>query len=305
MYSESELILKIRERFRTSDTSVDIGIGDDAAVVSLPTGFSAVLCSDLLAENSHFQRHTHPPESIGYKAIAVNISDIGAMGAIPGQCLVSLAVPTDIEESWIDGLLDGISTACRQFGVQLVGGDSSAAERVFIDVSMLGRVETGKAVRRDGALVGDGVYVTGSLGGSALGLSLIKSVGPTHPAVHRHLYPEPRHQVGRLLASKASAMIDISDGLSVDLAHLLTESSGSARIDADRIPLHAGANLELALHGGEDYELLIAGRDLPSKVGGVAVTQIGEITSGETGRIVLVQDSRERILEPRGWQHFQ
>ena len=302
MYSEAVLIEKIRQRFPR--IAAEVGIGDDAAVVALPDGFSALLCSDLLAENSHFQRETHPPDSIGYKAIAVNVSDIGAMGGIPTQCLLSLALPVDIEDGWVDEFLDGISAACLRFEVELVGGDSSSAEHVFVNVSMMGRVEPGKAVGRNRARTGDGIYVTGDLGGSSLGLSLIDSNPATHPSVHRHLYPEPRHRVGRRLASKASAMIDLSDGLSVDLGHILTESGVSARIERDRIPCHPGANMKLALHGGEDYELIITGVGLPAEVDGIPLTRIGEIVSDPSGRIVLASDSSEEVVAPGGWQHF-
>ena len=149
MYSEATLIRKIRERF--GNAAAEVAVGDDAAVVPLPRGFSAVLCSDLLAEDTHFRRESHPPESIGHKAIAANVSDIGAMGAIPGYCLVSLAVPGDIEDEWIDRFLDGVEKACRRFEVELVGGDSSTAERIVVDVAMMGRVETGRSIQRCGA----------------------------------------------------------------------------------------------------------------------------------------------------------
>lgn len=302
MYSEATLIRKIRERF--GNAAAEVAVGDDAAVVPLAHGFSAVLCSDLLAENTHFRRESHPPESIGHKAIAVNVSDIGAMGAIPGHCLVSLAVPADIEDEWIDGFLDGVAQACRRFEVELVGGDSSTAERIVVDVAMMGRVETGRSVLRCGARVDDGIYVTGCLGGSALGLEVLGTDRPAYDAVRRHLYPEPRHGIGRQVAASATAMIDTSDGLSVDLAHILTESGVSARIDRKAIPCFPGARFELALHGGEDYELIVTARDLPSEIDGVPITRIGNIVDGQSGRIVLVAGSSESVLEPAGWQHF-
>ncbi len=302
MYSEATLIRKIRERF--GNAAVEVAVGDDAAVVPLPHGFSAVLCSDLLAENTHFRRESHPPESIGHKAIAVNVSDIGAMGAIPGHCLVSLAVPRDIEDEWIDGFLDGVAKACRRFEVELVGGDSSTAERIVVDVAMMGRVETGRSIQRCGARVDDGIFVTGHLGGSALGLEVLGTDRPAYDAVQRHLYPEPRHGIGRQVAARATAMIDTSDGLSVDLSHILTESRVSARIDPKAIPCFPGARFELALHGGEDYELIVTGPDLPSKIDGVPITRIGTIVDGQSGRIVLVDGSSESVLDPAGWQHF-
>lgn len=303
MYSEANFIEKIRLRFPRITTG--IGIGDDAAVIMQNEGFSTIFCSDLLVENSHFRRETHPPDSIGYKAVAANVSDIGAMGATPIVFLLSLAIPADTEESWIDEFLDGVKAASLEFGVELAGGDTSAAENIFVDVSMIGHVETGKAVQRNGARDGDGIYVTGNLGGSSLGLSLIDSKGVEHPAVRRHLYPNPRHRIGRQLASKASAMIDISDGLSVDLKHILKESGVSARIERDRIPCHPDADVELALHGGEDYELVITGTDLPTDVDDVLLTQIGEIVPDPSARIFLVSDKAEEVVRPDGWQHFR
>lgn len=303
MYSERDLIRKIRERF--AGAGVEVGLGDDAAVVALPDGFSAVVCSDLLAENTHFRRRVHPADSVGFKAIAANASDVGAMGGIPAYCLVSLAVPSDVEDAWIDGFLEGVTKACRKFDVALVGGDSSAANSIVVDVAMLGRVETGRAVRRGGARPGDGIFVTGSLGGSALGLSLIETEQPGHPAIQRHLYPEPRHRIGRLLASRATAMIDVSDGLSVDLAHIIAESSVSARIERDAIPCHPGASVEQALHGGEDYELIITSVDMPSEIDGVALTRIGDIVEGENSQIFLRGSRGEVVIEPGGWEHFR
>ena len=163
MYSEKQLIGMIRQRF--GDVQVPVGLGDDAAVVDLPAGFSTVLCSDLLVEETHFRRSTHPADSVGFRAIAINVSDVGAMGGIPAYSLISLAVPEDLETTWIEGFFDGVAKACEDFQIQLVGGDSSVAERIFVDVSMVGRVRQGGAVRRSGASAGDGVYVTGTLGG--------------------------------------------------------------------------------------------------------------------------------------------
>ena len=303
MYSEAALVRRIRRRF--SESGAEVGIGDDAAVVDLPDGFRAVLCSDLLVENTHFERRTHPSDAVGFKSIAVNVSDIGAMGAVPTRCLISMAVPADLEESWIDGFLDGAAEACRSFDVAIVGGDSSSSERIFVDVSMMGHVEPGRAVRRNGARAGDRIYVTGCLGGAALGSTRLESGPRTDPAIRRHLYPEPRHRLGRQFASQATAMIDVSDGLSIDLGHIVTESGVSARIERESVPCHPGAGIEMALHGGEDYELLVTAPDLPAEVDGVPVVRIGEITAGESNRIVLVGESGEAILEPRGWQHFR
>ena len=303
MYSESEIIERIRKQFGGSRAV--IGIGDDAAVLDLPDGFSTVVCSDLLAENTHFRRSTHPPDSIGFKAIAVNVSDVGAMGGTPSHCLISLALPPGLEAAWFDGFSEGVATACRKFEVSLVGGDTSEAECIFVDACVIGRVRPERTVRRSGARPGDGVYVTGTIGGSALGLRLLEAGRSDDPAVGRHLYPEPRHRIGLEIADRATSMIDISDGFSTDLGHLLAESEVSARIEGSRIPLHPGSELDLALDSGEEYELIVTARELPSEIGSVPITRVGEIiASGETHQAFLRQNTRERILDPKGWQHL-
>ena len=139
---EGALIRKIREKFDSKE-GVTVGIGDDAAVFDLPSGYSAVFCSDLVAENTHFIRNLHPPDSIGYKAVAVNVSDVGAMGGMPMHFLISFAAPGDLDVTWVDAFLDGVERACTDFGVSLLGGDSSSSDRIFVDVSMIGRVRTG------------------------------------------------------------------------------------------------------------------------------------------------------------------
>ena len=312
MYPEDELIDMIRKRFADTsarvgigDASVRVGIGDDAAVIDLSSGFSTLVCSDLLAENTHFRRETHPPDSVGFKAVAVNVSDIGAMGGIPDFCLLSVALPRDLERSWIDAFLDGVAAACREFEISLVGGDSSAADRVFVDVSVIGQVRRGSAVLRSGARSGNNVYITGSLGGSAMGLELLEEGRRDHPAVRRSLYPEPRHRIGSRVADRATAMIDISDGLSADLTHILEASSVSARITSESIPLHPGADVSRALHSGEEYELIVTAEDLPREIDGVSITCIGQIVpSGEKPQILLIEGLREQVLDPKGWKHF-
>src|SRR3954468_11532872 len=237
---EGGLIQRIRAQFQNS--SVVLGIGDDTAVLDIPDGHSVLFCSDLLAEDSHFIRGLHPPDSVGYKAVAVNVSDIGAMGGIPMHFVISLAAPGDLEVEWVDGFYSGVARACREFNVSLVGGDSSTAKSIFVDVAMVGRVKTGCAVRRSGAQPGDKIYVTGALGGSARGLQLLRRGVIEDPAVQRHLYPRPRHPIGAAVATKVHAMIDISDGLSTDLGHILEESKVAARIYKDKIPAAPSAS---------------------------------------------------------------
>jgi len=300
---ESGLIRKIRERFKSP---VVVPIGDDAAVFDVPAGQSLVFCSDLLAENTHFIRDLDPPDSIGYKSVAANVSDVGAMGGTPLHFLISLAAPGDLDGAWVDSFLDGVALACGDFKISLIGGDSSSSDRIFVDVSMIGSVPSGKAIRRSGAKPGDSVYVSGQIGGSALGLECLRSGDLKNPAVRRHLYPEPRHKLGAALLERAHAMIDISDGLSTDLTHIVEESKVSARIYKDRLPGWPGAGDHHILHGGEEYELIVASpHDLAEVRMNVPLRRIGEIIgSGVENQVFLIDGTQESVLRPQGWQHF-
>ena len=300
---ESGLLRKIRERFKSP---VVVPIGDDAAVFDVPAGQSLVFCSDLLAENTHFIRDLDPPDSIGYKSVAANVSDVGAMGGTPLHFLISLAAPGDLDGAWVDSFLDGVALACGDFKISLIGGDSSSSDRIFVDVSMIGSVPSGKAIRRSGAKPGDSIYVSGQIGGSALGLECLRSGDLKNPAVRRHLYPEPRHKLGAALLERAHAMIDISDGLSTDLTHIVEESKVSARIYKDRLPGWPGAGDHHILHGGEEYELIVASpHDLAEVRMNVPLRRIGEIIgSGVENQVFLIDGTQESVLRPQGWQHF-
>ena len=298
---EGGLVRKIRERFKTA---VPVPIGDDAAVFDVAAHQSLVFCSDLMVENTHFLRNVHPPDSVAYKAIAANVSDVGAMGGTPLYFLISFAAPSDLSISWIDSFLDGVARACADYDIALLGGDSASSDSIFVDVSMIGTVPSGKAIGRFGAKEGDFVYVTGRLGGSTLGLEHLKS-GTPGDAVERHLYPKARHKIGAAVRDQAHAMIDVSDGLSTDLGHIVEESEVSARIYKDRLPAWPGADDRQVLHGGEEYELIIVGPELPEVIDGVTVTRIGEIVESEgEHHILLVDGAREHVLHPQGWQHF-
>ncbi len=302
---EGALIRKIRERFGAKASELQVGIGDDAAVIDIPPGHSLVFCSDLLAENTHFIRDLHPPGSIGHKAIAANVSDIAAMGGVPMHFLISLAAPGELDWTWFEGFFHGVESACGQFDISLAGGDSASSDHIFVDVSMIGRVRSGQAVRRSGAKAGDAIYVTGTLGSSILGLERLKAGTSNDAAVKRHLYPEPRCKVGVAVADQAHAMIDVSDGLSTDLTHILEESRVSARIYKDRLPVWPGAEDHHVLHGGEEYELIIVAPDLPGIIEGVPLTCIGEIIHSETeNQTFLIDGTHESVLRPQGWQHF-
>ena len=302
---EGGLIERIRARFQTS--AITVGIGDDAAILDVPVGHSLVYCCDLVVEDTHFIRGVHPPDSVGYKAVAVNVSDVGAMGGVPMYFVISFAAPGDLELAWVDGFYSGIERACRDFGVVLAGGDTSSAKSIFVDVAIIGRVPAGRAVLRSGAQPGDGIYVTGTLGASSLGLELLRAGEADSPAVKRHLYPEPRHRVGAGVVGMAHAMIDVSDGLSTDLGHIVRESRVSARIYKSKLPAAAGAGDDHVLHGGEEYELLIIAPELPAKIEGVALTRIGEVIASvnEQHQIFLDDGTSQSVLQPRGWNHYQ
>jgi thiamine-monophosphate kinase len=302
---EGGLIRKIREKFGARSSVLPVGIGDDAAIIDVPPASSLVFCSDLVAENTHFIRDVHPADSVAYKAIAANVSDIAAMGGTASHFLISLAAPGDLDLSWFEQFFEGVENACTAFHVMLAGGDSSSAESIFVDVSMIGHVPRGQAAPRSGAKAGDSIYVTGLLGSSALGLERLKTGNMRDAAVKRHLYPEPRQKVGTVMSGRAHAMIDISDGLSTDLKHVLEESKVSARIYKQKIPIWPGAEERHALHGGEEYELIIVGSDLPETIEGIPVTRIGEIIEAtEDYQIFLIDGGRASVLHPQGWEHF-
>lgn len=286
------------------------GIGDDCAVIRLPVGYEGLITTDFSLEGIHFRRDWHPPESVGHRCLARGLSDIAAMGGEPVAAFLSLALPPDLPQRWVDRFLKGFLALAKRFGVPLAGGDTAQSRAgVLADVMVLGGAPRGKAVLRSGARPGDFLYVTGELGGAARLLSSLLSGRVKKPQPRRfpaHFFPVPRIAAGRELRERklATAMIDISDGLSTDLHHLCDESDVGTCIYADRVPAAGGrANLRFALHGGDDYELLFAcRRNLPGRIAGVKVTCIGEITRRR--RIVLVDGGKEKDLPAGGWEHF-
>jgi thiamine-monophosphate kinase len=316
----------------THHSSLIYGIGDDAAVIEQRSGFCSVVTSDLLVEDVDFRLTTTGPVALGHKALAVSLSDIAGMGARPRWALLSIGVPREIwRSSFLDSFYEGFFALADRYGVALVGGDvSRTPERITIDSIVIGDAAQGSAVFRSGARPGDHIFVTGDLGGSALGLRLLehgmnRRARPRdhriiERAIRRHRRPEPRVSWGVLLGEEglATAMIDISDGLSSDLAHLCRESGVGARIDAKRIPIdpllaHQGRLLDLdpldmALNGGEDFELLftVHPRDLPrlpKRASGVAATYIGDVTYERDG-ILLHEGGRFHRLKRGGFVHF-
>jgi thiamine-monophosphate kinase len=241
------------------------------------------------------------------------LSDIAAMGGHPLACFLSLGLPESLPQSWVNGFLRGLLAQAGRFRISLAGGDISSARQITADIVVTGQVPAGTAVLRSGARPGDRLYVTGSLGGSAYTLKQLFARKKIRPSTsNTHFYPVPRIAAGSCLRERslATAMIDLSDGLSVDLAHICEESRVTAIIDANKIPVSGGVDLELALHGGEDYELLFTAprsARVPARIAGVAVTEIGEIRNRRdySSAIGILEDNgKVRPLPQRGWEHF-
>jgi len=326
---EKALIAKIRRmarpaRLRSADrsarpTTISTAIGDDCAVLRLPSGHDSLVTTDFTLEGIHFRRDWHPAESVGHRCLARGLSDIAAMGGEPVAAFLSVALPRDLPQAWVGRFLRSLISLAEKHGVALAGGDTAESPNgILADVIVIGTAPKGKSVLRSGARPGDRIFVSGELGGSAAALvqMMAKPKKKLNPRDYpRHFYPEPRIELGRILREKglASAMIDTSDGLSTDLAHLCEESHVGAELDAALIPrARVGkpareVDLDLALHGGEDYELLFTarpGRRVPRQIAGVALTQIGLVTRGTK---VLIDNSKGIAYElaPRGWEHFR
>lgn len=322
---EKELIAQIRRaaasasrrRSRGSGTILQ-GIGDDCAVLRLAAGDDFLVTTDFSLEGVHFRRDWHPPESVGHRCLARGLSDIAAMGGEPVAAFLSLALPRDLPQAWVRRFTLGLTSLGERYRTMLVGGDTAQSPKgILADIIVVGSAPNGKAVLRSGARPGDCIYVTGELGGSAAAVAQMldwhKKLNARY--YRRHFYPEPRIEVGKILREKgiAAAMIDTSDGLSTDLAHICEESGVGAEIRAALIPRARvrrptrKVDLDLALHGGEDYELLFTarpGRRIPKQIAGVAITEIGRIVRGN--RIFLEDESRAVFkLQPRGWEHFR
>jgi thiamine-monophosphate kinase len=343
--NEFDFINKIRGLAREQGVSPGLarGIGDDAAVLKSFTGTDVVVSTDLLVEDIDFRRDTTQPDLLGHKALAVSLSDIAAMGARPRWAMLAIGLPNKVWESgFVDSFYAGFFKLASRYGVTLIGGDvSRTPDKIVIDSIAIGECLLEREVFRSGAKPGDQIFVTGFLGDAAAGLRLLERGarlslrGATeqspdveqsreHSVDHlllRQLRPEPRVGWGLLIGEKrlATAMIDISDGLSSDLNHLCSESKVGALIEASRIPIDTRVTelsgrraldpLMLALHCGEDFELLftVAPENvarLPKRVDGVSLTRIGEIREAGAG-VQIAEGSKVWNLEPGGWEHFK
>ena len=337
---EFGLIRKIQDAFPSVDPSVLIGIGDDAAVVSPSRGKILLMTTDTLKEGIHFSSSFKDPYSVGWKALAVSLSDIAAMGGIPRFLLLSLSLPRNFPLEQIDLLLQGIRKILLPHHLSLIGGNiSGSAKGLGVDTVLIGEVEPGRLLRRSGASLDDLIYVTGTLGDAAAGLELLrKGAGPTLSAprsqalnsrfirhlTERHLRPVPRLKEGRFLSLHrlATAAIDISDGLLQDLSHICSQSRVGARIDGRSIPLSSALRktaprlrkspLIYALSGGEDYEILFTVKPKnASKLETLArkerfeVTRIGKVVHEKEGIAVIDLMGKSRKATPKGFDHFR
>ncbi len=349
--AELGLIERIRLRATQVPTpELRLGIGDDCAVLRLAPEEEVAVTTDLSIAGRHFRLDWHPAESVGHRALARGLSDLAAMGARPVAAFLSLALPKDLVQEpkarsaaprsasrrstpalFIDRFLDGFLSLAQAYQVPLAGGDLAESTLAVADVVLTGAVRQGEALLRSGARSGDLIYVTGNLGGAAVGyaylaqlaaalkrdrsrsrLKTLPQIPPRAMAVlSPHLYPKPRVAQGLWLArnAMATAAIDLSDGLSTDLAHLCAESGVAAELDAASLPIAPGANALQMLHGGEDYELLFTAPPaarVPANIEGVSVTRIGRIVAPErtSSPITLITPKGAIALTPQGWQHF-
>lgn len=330
---ELDLIEQIRRDF-PSTKRVTLGIGDDCAILRPPSGCEVLVTTDLTLEGRHFRRYSHPPESVGHRCLARGLSDLAAMGATPLAAFLSLALPgAMLAESsgrdWVARFFNGLRALAEMHRVPLAGGDTSESAGgknalILADIVLVGSAPMGKALQRAGGAVGDALYVTGLLGGAAAELSALlrrqrRVLKVDSTEGHPQLFPEPRLDVGEALLRRglATACIDISDGLSTDLAHICRASGVSAEIELTALPIHPLARkldlkaaLQAALHGGEDYELLFAESasvPMPVSLAGVPITRIGTLTRRRSGRplmTTIAADGSRTELQAGGWEHF-
>lgn len=323
MKSEFEFIENIRRRYSLTK------IGDDCAVLPKDSKTDLVITTDLLVEDVDFRLVWAKPEFIGHKALAVSLSDVAAMGAKPAWTMISIGIPkTAWKSDFVERFYDGYMSLAKKFDIELIGGDvSRTADKIVIDSIAAGEVKKGKAVLRSGAKVGDFIFVTGELGGAAGGLKLLENgflydfseKNWRKKLILKQLQPFPQTHIGQYLNGKnsATAMIDLSDGLSSDLAHICRASKVGAKIFSDRIPFDKNLKalaesfdekINFALNGGEDYELLFTANPkkkirLKKAHEKCEFSCIGEITAnGEM--IELITDEKSQILQPKGFRHF-
>ncbi len=305
---EFEIIRRYFDRGRPGEGTV-VGIGDDGAILSPTPGKQLVTVVDTVVEGVHFPAGLGP-DDIGYRAVAVNLSDIAAMGAVPRWMTLSLSMP-EARERWLMYFSEGLLAAAAEHGVELVGGDTTAAPQIVVSVQVIGEIETGRAILRSGARPGDTIYVTGTVGDAAAGLHGLEHGGVPKELASRFSRPSARVRYGQLLVGIASAAIDISDGLYADLGKLLAASDVGGEIDLGALPLSNALRetfttreqREFALSGGDDYELCFTSAGEPPDPGFMELTAIGNVVEGAGLRCTL--DGEDFDFDDPGFLHFQ
>lgn len=314
--AEFALIDLIRKRCDVTREDVRLGIGDDAALLAVPAGKLLAVSTDTLVAGVHFP-HVATAHDIGWKALAVNLSDLAAMGAEPAWATLALTLP-GADSRWVDEFAAGFAALAREQRVTLVGGDTTQGP-LSITVTIHGLVPDGVALTRSGARAGDGVYVTGTLGDAAAGLRQALSDTAGDPHLRERLHrPTPRVAQGLILRGRASACIDVSDGLAADLGHICDASGVGAQVDADALPASselaaafgAPTRREFQLAGGDDYELCFTAPDAgiadlldALARSGCAATRIGRIVAGSAVRVQDAAGNPVTVSRP-GWEHF-
>ncbi len=325
MIDELSALRLIEERFHKASKGVELGIGDDAAAVVFDADKLVLATTDSQVEDIHFVKSLISPAELARKVVAVSVSDVGAMGGVPRFILASIGFSEREDEEFLEELISGFVSSLEEFKVELIGGNLSSSNKLFLDITVLGEVEPDLMVRRSGATVGDLIFVSGSLGDSALGLKILQDeeIGDGNEfLMNRHLRPSPRLALGRELAQKqlATSMIDISDGLIIDLERITVHKELGARIELLQIPISkeysecirqfSDDKYELAISGGEDYELLFTSpeerqRDIQeiSKNLNIKITEIGYVTEDATIQVIN-KNGEETYLKQRGFVHF-
>jgi thiamine-monophosphate kinase len=331
-FGEFSLIERIKKIVPEGDKEeLQVSLGDDTAVICITEDRAFLVTCDIQVQDQHFRLDYISPYQLGRRAMAVNLSDIAAMGGKPLYALVSLGLPDNLEVTFFDDLFRGMSDQLAPYDAFVIGGNlARSKEQLIVDISMLGEVDPRKVLTRNVAQLGDCIYISGYLGASAAGFYLMEKYGKAVPAIYdplvqAHLQPQPRLHVAQLLANSdmVHAMIDVSDGLASDMNHICQMSSVGAEIHIHQIPVHdlhkemeeitSKSPFELALRGGEDYELLFTVReDAPSEIfnqiteqTGIPLTEIGRIVTKEAGLYTIDQHERKELLQPKGWDHFK
>lgn len=331
---EFGLISRFRSRLKHRSNKVVVGIGDDCAVFKGDAGNFQIVSTDILLEKIHFDLSLISPKQLGRKAMAVNISDIAAMGGRPTLALVSLGIPKNLSVKFLDQFYMGLDQISSEYKIEIAGGDTvSSPQYFFINIMIIGEIKKNKLIKREGARPGDKIMVTGFLGDSALGLKILKSKkalkGPKTALkylIQKHLNPTPRILESNILVESTgtpiTSMIDISDGLSRDLSHICQASTVGATLDESKLPtssafdkicrLNKISPLSLIISGGEDYELLftLKPRNLKNlerkfQKRGLRLTPIGEITATPEKIVLCKSNGRSKqTLKPSGFNHF-